>query len=370
MKEQKLNITRATIWLGFLALIWIIAYVVILQKYPDHNFVPALALIYAITIGTALFFVQWTVIPRVSFLNQSSQIVIKSIVYGAAFTTGYFPGWVIEIMWKYSHKTKTDIIEYTTTTIKNLISAPFSGKPIGNAIPSELIDAFTSIFAVLFLVIILSSLAGYIDSRWRKEQLIKQSQENQIRFLTAQMQPHFLFNTLNTITSLVNRHPRKAEKLLINLSDFLRFNMNYSRRDKVELKEEIKFLENYLTLIKARFGDKLTWQITISPDCEDYPVPTLLLQPLVENAIKHGWPDREKPLHIDISAIAIYPDIILEVSDNGCGFSNHQSSTFPPSGHALELLQNRIKLIAGKDKTLSVQSTPDEGTQIKIKLPQ
>ena len=367
MSNVKTSIIRVLIWIGIIGFIWLAAYLVLLQKYAASNMPVTLAFIYAFLIGSVLIVAQLFVIPRLSFLNQSSQVVFKSLVYGAAFTMGYFPGWIIEILWKYSHKSQTDLLAYSANIFKQVISSLFSGKEISDVLPPELVNAATSIFAVFFLVIILSTVAGYIDSFWRKEKMIKQVQQNKIRFLQAQMQPHFLFNTLNSITSLISKEPEKAENLLIGLSDFFRQNMKYSQNETILLKDEISFLENYLNLHKARFGNKLNWHIVISPDCEEVEVPSLVLQPLIENAIKHGWPDREKNLMINISALFIHPYVIIEVEDDGVGFEM-SSNRFPPAGHAIELLQSRLTLLYNEDDLLSIQTNSGEGTKIKIKI--
>ena len=161
--------------------------------------------------------------------------------------------------------------------------------------------------------------------------------------LQAQLQPHFLFNTLNAIATLLRRDPIAAEATLLALSDLLRLSLNQSETQEIPLREELRFLDRYLEIQHTRFGDRLRVEQEVDPAVLDCLVPTLILQPLVENAIRHGLEPSDAPGLIRIQAQAqkssgsqngSSPTLILTIEDNGVGFSeNHISQRRERSGH-------------------------------------
>src|SRR6185369_12669089 len=137
--------------------------------------------------------------------------------------------------------------------------------------------------------------------------------------LKAQLQPHFLFNSLNAITALLRRDPRLAETTLVALSELLRVALGQSDRQELALREELEFVQRYLEIQQTRFGDKLRVEQNIEPQALDCLVPTLVLQPLVENAIRHGIEPGEKTGVVRVSASRQDGKMVLAVEDNGVG---------------------------------------------------
>lgn len=137
--------------------------------------------------------------------------------------------------------------------------------------------------------------------------------------LKAQLQPHFLFNSLNAIIALLRRDPRLAETTLVTLSELLRLALSQSERQEVPLGEELEFVRRYLEIQQTRFGNKLHVEEDIEPQTLDCLVPTLVLQPLVENAIRHGIEPDEKPGTVRISASRREGELVLTVEDDGVG---------------------------------------------------
>jgi len=155
----------------------------------------------------------------------------------------------------------------------------------------------------------------------RASQLETQLLEARLATLQQQLHPHFLFNTLHAISALMHRDVEAADRTLMRLSDLLRMTLDNLGQQEVTLKSELEFLEKYLEIEQTRFADRLTVRFEVEPEALDVLVPSLLLQPLVENAIKHGVSRKAGPGHIDISARRTNGHLRMEVRDDGVGLS-------------------------------------------------
>jgi LytS/YehU family sensor histidine kinase len=156
----------------------------------------------------------------------------------------------------------------------------------------------------------------------RAAQLETKLIEAQMRTLQQQLQPHFLFNTLHAISALMHRDVEAADRTLIRLSDLLRMTLENLGAQQVPLKTELDFLTKYLEIEQTRFADRLRVDFDVQPEALDVLVPTLLVQPLVENAIKHGIAKKKGPGHIAINAHAAHGKLCIEVRDDGVGLSD------------------------------------------------
>ena len=156
----------------------------------------------------------------------------------------------------------------------------------------------------------------------RAAQLETKLIEAQMRTLQQQLQPHFLFNTLHAISALMHRDVDAADRTLIRLSDLLRMTLENLGAQQVPLKTELDFLTKYLEIEQTRFADRLRVDFDVQPEALDVLVPTLLVQPLVENAIKHGIARKKGPGHIAINAHAAHGKLCIEVRDDGVGLSD------------------------------------------------
>jgi two-component system LytT family response regulator len=159
------------------------------------------------------------------------------------------------------------------------------------------------------------------DRELRTSQLETKLISAQMAALQRQLQPHFLFNTLHAISALMHRDVEAADRTLMRLSDLLRMALESVGHQEIALKAELEFLAKYLEIEQTRFADRLVVRFDIEPDTLDTRVPTLLLQPLVENAIKHGVSKKAGPGHIDISARREHDKLRIEVRDDGVGLS-------------------------------------------------
>jgi two-component sensor histidine kinase len=179
-----------------------------------------------------------------------------------------------------------------------------------------------------------------------------------------QLQPHFLFNTLNMIAELVHEEPDKADAMLIALSGLLRLTMETAGEQELPLRRELEFIERYLTIMHARFEDRLKFQLGIDPATHAAMVPTFLLQPLVENAIEHGLGPRMAGGLISIRARRVGDLLHLCVADNGVGLNGKKLG---PEGIGLGNTRNRLRELYGDAAQLEMQDSG--GLIIEISLP-
>ena len=195
------------------------------------------------------------------------------------------------------------------------------------------------------------ALIYYRESRgraWRAAQLEKKLAEAQLTTLQQQLHPHFLFNTLHAISALMHRDVEAADRTLMRLSDLLRITLENLGRLEVPLRTELDFLSNYLNIEQTRFADRLTVNFDVQPEALDTRVPSLLLQPLVENAIKHGVAKKAGPGHIDIVARRDGDKLRIEVRDNGVGLSE-DALTALQKGIGISTTRARLQHLFGAD---------------------
>jgi len=199
----------------------------------------------------------------------------------------------------------------------------------------------------------------------REEHARKLAVEAQLASLESHVRPHFLFNALNTISSLIPEDPQLAEKLLGRLAGVLRLSLDSSnRRSLTPLEKELKLVSDYLEIERARFGDRLRFQIDVPPDLGSTEVPPLALQTLVENSVKYAVAVHLDGASIRVSAHARNDLLHLEVSDDGPGFT---SQSIRP-GHGLANLQGRLAALFGESAKLEVARGAGL-TAVRLSLP-
>lgn len=209
----------------------------------------------------------------------------------------------------------------------------------------------------------------------RDSLLRNQLTEAELRALRAQVNPHFLFNSLNTIADLIVTNPTNAERMTLRLASIFRHVLAQSDRQFMSLHEEFDFLRNYLQIEQERFGERLTVNMTLDPSIAHEDVPTLLLQPLVENALKHGLAPKGGKGILQISALRHETSIELLVIDNGIGWQDQQaplviSKTAPrQSGVGLANTAARLHTIYGDRASLVIESAPMQGCRVSITYP-
>ncbi|WP_413375439.1 LytS/YhcK type 5TM receptor domain-containing protein [Alkalihalobacillus sp. 1P02AB] len=208
----------------------------------------------------------------------------------------------------------------------------------------------------------------------RSYQLAK---EAEINALQAQISPHFLFNTLNTIISLIRMDPDKARKMLHNLSQFLRQNVSSTTTSLHSVEDELKHIQSYLSIEETRFEERFFISYHIDKHCLHTAIPPLTLQPIVENAVKHGFKDKEGHCHLTIAIKEQDTTVLLSVTDNGQGFDTKEmdwlGKKIAPStsgtGIGLYNINKRLQMKFGSESALQIQSKINEGTTIYFTIP-
>ncbi|MGH7720947.1 MAG: sensor histidine kinase [Gemmatimonadaceae bacterium] len=186
----------------------------------------------------------------------------------------------------------------------------------------------------------------YRERRVREARLEEQLTRARLDVIQMQLQPHFLFNTLNAIAELVNRDPAVAERIVLRLGDLLRQTLNKAGTPEVPLRDELEFLDAYLDMERVRFRDNLLIFVDVDPQALDAYVPTLILQPLVENAIRHGIAASAPPAKIDISAQRLGGSLAIEVRDNGKGIDGWDGQR---EGIGLASTRSRLAALYGSE---------------------
>jgi two-component system, LytTR family, sensor kinase len=206
------------------------------------------------------------------------------------------------------------------------------------------------------------------DRALRASQLETRLVEAQLQALQRQLQPHFLFNTLHTISALMHRDVEAADTMIARLSDLLRISLQNVGIQEVTLKQELDFLEKYLEIEQTRFRDRLTVSFDVEPDTLDALVPNLILQPLVENSLKHGIGPRPTPGHVRIRSTRAGGFLELEVCDNGVGMSAARLSDFN-RGVGLTNTRSRLQHLYGSHHRFEFRQPSDGGLSVVIAIP-
>jgi signal transduction histidine kinase len=206
------------------------------------------------------------------------------------------------------------------------------------------------------------------DRALRASQLETHLVEAQLQALQRQLQPHFLFNTLNTISALMHRNLNAADDMIAKLSDLLRISLYNVGVQEVTLKQELDFLSKYLEIEQTRFRDRLTVVFDVQPDTLDALVPNLVLQPLVENSIKHGIGPRATPGQIEIRSRRLGSMLELEVKDNGVGLSAARLTDFN-RGIGLGNTRSRLQHLYGSSHRFEFRQPPTGGLSVLIAIP-
>lgn len=209
---------------------------------------------------------------------------------------------------------------------------------------------------------------------WNTARIEHRLQEQEKLLLTArlealasQINPHFLFNTLTSISSLIRSHPDTARMLITKLSGLLR-RLLRSQEHFVTLREELASIDEYLDIETVRFGATLVVEKQIAPETLDQMVPSMLLQPLVENSIKHGISRKVGGGRITISSERANGHTVIEIIDDGMGMTTDSSK--PSTGIGLRNVDERLRVIYGANYHLKLSSTPGEGTCARIEIPE
>jgi two-component system LytT family sensor kinase len=206
----------------------------------------------------------------------------------------------------------------------------------------------------------------YRQGELRSAQLSAQLAQAQLQALRMQLHPHFLFNTLNSIATLIHKDPDAADQMTARLSDLLRLTLENIGVQEVPLAQELEFLERYLDIERTRFSDRLVVRIDVAPETLDASTPYLILQPLVENAIRHGIAARSLPGCVTVRAERDGEMLVLEVKDDGPGIPAASASN---NGIGISSTRARLEKLYGDGHVFELNNAAEGGLAVKLAFP-
>jgi two-component system LytT family sensor kinase len=249
------------------------------------------------------------------------------------------------------------------------------GKPLTfEGLARFVINNFTEAIGIYMLI----ALTGYAFSYYRRFregqvktlQLEAQLSQAQLHALKMQLHPHFLFNTLHSISALLNKDADAARKMITRLGDFLRLTLENSGAQEVTLRQEMEFLSCYLEIERIRFQDRLVTHLDVAQQTLDAKVPNLILQPIVENAIRHGIAPRSTQGLIEIEAKQRNGRLRIQVRDNGPGLSAHRTSeNVFKKGLGLANTETRLEQLYGSAQSFQLSNNPEGGLVVTLEIP-
>jgi signal transduction histidine kinase len=249
------------------------------------------------------------------------------------------------------------------------------GRPLTLESVSRFVVANFSEAIGIYLLIALTSYAfnyyrRYRAGQLRTLQLEAQLSHAQLEALKMQLHPHFLFNTLHSISALLTKDSDAARRMITRLGDFLRMTLENSGAQRVTLQQEMEFLRCYLEIERIRFQDRLVTHLKVEPEVLDAKVPNLILQPIVENAIRHGITPRSTPGIIEIEAKHHNGSLRIQVRDNGPGIGNHRSpDTLFRKGLGLANTETRLERLYGQTHSFDLENDPAGGLVVTLVIP-
>jgi two-component system, LytTR family, sensor kinase len=225
--------------------------------------------------------------------------------------------------------------------------------------------------AYLPIVIVAHAVSYYRrfrDRELRASQLEGQVAKAHLQALKSQLQPHFLFNTMHSISALMLTDVRAADRMMTRLSDLLRISLENDGVQIITLNQELEFVTGYLEIEKVRFEDRLRVVFDVAPETLDALVPHLLLQPLVENAVRHGISKRSANGEIRVAVNQDGGSLYLRVRDNGPGIAEYRDSQ-TKTGLGLRATRERLHTLYGDEQNMEIRSAPGGGVEVELQIP-
>lgn len=251
-----------------------------------------------------------------------------------------------------------------------LASAALSENPISLALPSFIYRFYANFMTYWVLIAVAHAIEyarKYRDRRLRASQLEARLAQVQLEVLRMQLQPHFLFNTLHAISALMHRDVEAADRMLVQLGDLLRLTIDKIGVQEVSLKEELEFLRSYLEIEQTRFQDRLTVTLDIDAETLDARVPNLILQPIVENSIRHAVAPHSAAGRIEVRSRRDHGTLRLSIRDDGPGIDEAEAG--PQEGIGLSNIRARLEQWYGPEHELDLENHPDGGLIVTLSIP-
>lgn len=223
------------------------------------------------------------------------------------------------------------------------------------------IRAFYQDMLLFWMIVAAAHLVRFERTR---AELQREFADAQLRALRTQIQPHFLFNTLNSISELLHRDAEAADRMIVSLSDLLRRTLDAGETHELALRDELQLLDRYLSIQQVRFSDSVTIERDIDPATLDARVPTLFLQPLVENAFRHGLAKHRKDGRLSIRSVRDGERVVIDIRDNGAGLATSWSE-----GIGLRNTRVRLGQLYGDAHELRIANADDGGVEVRVVIP-
>ncbi len=293
----------------------------------------------------------------------TNMIVLMCVVVVLALALLY-------VLLSYSRKLSRSIVDPIDMLCERLVAIGRGGLLVCEPIQADVEEVQLLSDGIENMVV---HLKRQIDRNAEQE---KERRRTELALLQAQINPHFLYNTLDTIVWLIESGEiSESVKMVGSLSNYFRFSLSRGQ-NVITLKEEQQHIKSYLEIQQMRYRDLMEYEIDIPDELKRYILPKLTLQPLVENALYHGIKVRRRKGLIRVQGRIQDDSVILEVSDDGCGMTAERLAEIRASlederseGFGLRTVHQRIRILFGGDYGLSVESTPDVGTRITVKIP-
>lgn len=328
--------------------------------------------LYTIIICTAIAFV-------IAFSNPTSHLSVSFIMsqsFGLAICT------LINLMLQIFKPRQwlTLILMMSTATICGAVLGLNIGFYILEMILSIRLNfPMKDLLKIIFVAVIFGGAASYSfisNARLRRRNEMLEQEKNRrmavekealsasLRMLQAQIEPHFLFNTLSNVVSLIDTQPAKGKSMLLNLTRYLRTSLSRTLPEKTTLHQEIEMIKAYLNIQKIRMDERLNFKIDVPDNLRQHAFLPMLLQPLVENAVKHGLEPKVDGGNILISAVEGDNILRIEVVDTGMGFSD-----FNKPGVGITNVRERLALLYGEKGRLTIEENKPQGVRAVIEVP-
>ncbi|NGP89655.1 sensor histidine kinase [Fodinibius halophilus] len=334
----------------FISLLYVLLYTGALSYAENVPFLSAfIGSVLSTVIKVILLFGNWYFIVRECYKLSGWKKLILHILAGIAFA----------IAWYYSYLILFDLffgIEYLE----------------GGGFIENWIWVVTSAYfeyGIAFSIIhVIDSIKKLRERERQAAKLQELSNQQQIANLKAQLNPHFLFNTLNSINAMVSRDVDKTRDMIARLSDMLRYSLQSFENEKVALSEEIGFIEKYLQLEKPRLGDRLSYDINVDRELHGVEIPPMIIQPIVENAVKHGISPSPEGGKVEVNITHQNEHMVVEVNDTGCGISDSVIKG-NSNGIGIRNTEEHLQKRYGEESGLAFSSNEKGGTNVRFKIP-
>ncbi len=324
----------------------------------------------------ALFFGEWLTLPM-NILAGASAGLLRHLAPEREAIWSFSPLFDLSIYHWIRRSIRKSFIDWQTSFFFLILALEFVRITLHHAFPRRIFaldsDNWWVVGAIYAGTVMAVAIALKVLNNVRIEMKLEQQErlllQARMEALQSQVNPHFLFNTLNSISSLVRRDPDSARQMIVKLGNILR-RLLRKGDSFVALREEFDFLDDYLDIEVARFGrDKLKVVKELEPASLDHLVPSMILQPLVENAVKHGLASRVDGGSIYLRSRCAEHRVVIEVEDDGVGIAQSAASSASGTGIGMMNVTERLQVVYGDTAEIEVESHPGKGTLVRLVLP-